>query len=78
MRSLDTCLTYSSALVITLITLSTPGEVQKTFQLVQSRQEPSERCRAHSEVGEAAMSAILVPLLTYDKLYPLDDPQIPG
>ena len=41
-----------------------------TSQTVQCRREPAER---GSAVEEAAMSATVIPLLTYDKLYPLGD-----
>ena len=37
---------------------------------MQCRREPAER---DSAVEEAAMSATVIPLLTYDKLYPLGD-----
>ena len=37
---------------------------------VQCRREPAER---GSVVEEAAMSATVIPLLTYDKLFPLGD-----
>ena len=37
---------------------------------MQCRREPAER---DSMIKEAAMSATVIPLLTYDKLYPLGD-----
>ena len=37
---------------------------------MQCRREPAER---GSAVEEAAMSATVIPLMTYDKLYPLGD-----
>ena len=40
---------------------------------MQCRRESAERYKRGSAVDEAAMSATVIPLLTFDKLYPLGD-----
>ena len=59
-------------------------EEQGTSREMQCRRKPSHRClpqrstKQRSKVEEAAMCVTMIPLLAYDKVYPLDDPPNTG
>ena len=72
MHSLSIGLTYSGAVVFTLITLVDTCQGAVNF-LTGAEPLGALWALCGSEVEEAAMSATVIPLLTYDKLYPLGD-----